>query len=84
MNSEVKDGGTTPEQKIKAIRERNNARVARHKAKRPYGSPGEILRVYDSVTKDCEYLLKTVDRLEANNERLKALLSARQQKDDTP
>ena len=72
--AEKADGDETmsPEEKLKAIRERNNSRVARHKAKRPYASPGEILRVYDSVTKDCEYLIKTLDRLEAENARLRA------------
>lgn len=60
-----------PAEKIEAIRERQNVRIKRRKEKRPYGSPGEILRVYEQVTKDCEYLLKTVDRLQAQIDRVR-------------
>lgn len=78
-----KDEGAvmSPEQKINEIRQRQSDRMERSKAqrkgKRLFNTPGEILGVYERVTKDCEYLLKTVDRLQAENERYRADAHAR-------
>lgn len=84
MTEEVKDGGAvSPDEKIRQIRARQVDRMERSKAqrkgKRLFHTPGEILGVYEGVTKDCEYLLKTVDRLQSENARLTAdaLFSAR-------